>query len=448
MPSPQRIRRAPTTPRSRSFWLVAALIAGLLFAGFTRTDALADPVAATLDSTDVTLTPKDGGGWTAAVGLTNLTNGDLTITATADPNVDGCEKLTLGENGTPEGTLPAAHHAEMTVTAGSTCPSDKAVGLSLEIGATAKPAATATPAAGATPAATATPATGATPAEVQKALAVTATPKKAQPVNWKALSAFIYASGAALALMLIVYAVWAVVPWSNEATGKHPLVPLAGLTASWTFKDSVASNLTAASGLVAVFLGSSDFLKSALGPKAEAAIAGAAIAGAVALALVGAAGVLALTVRWPSSKFIAIGGLLLGTALALGAAGGQVWAVTALLADVDLGSIGGTAAEVAKWAATALLVFYGFFSVYGFLQQGTTKVDQDPLAAATSEIATAAIGAAAAAGQPLTYENVTTLIGELVKPDADDDTTTSPPKIVMVAQPHNRLPLSDRSALP
>jgi hypothetical protein len=295
--------------------------------------------------------------------------------------------------------------------------------------------------------------------------------RKTQTVNWKALSAFIWASAEALALMLLVYGVWLLPHWSKEATGKHPLVPLAGLTASWTFKDSVASNLTAASGLVAVFLGSSDFLKSALGPKAEAAIAGAAIAGAVALALVGAAGVLAQTLRMPSSEFIAIGGLLLGTAL--GAAGGQVWTVTALLSDVDLGDVGGTAVTVAKWAATALLVLYGFFSVFGFLRQGTAELDPDPLAAATAEIATAAIGAAAATGQPLTYENVTTLIGELVKPDEDDetdDTTTedttgddiddepdeeaegaleiSPPKIVMVAQPRYRLPLSDRSALP
>jgi hypothetical protein len=81
-----------------------------------------------------------------------------------------------------------------------------------------------------------------------------------------------------------------------------------------------------------------------------------------------------LTIKKPRDKETSILGLLGGTAVALGAAAGEIWAITIALNDVSLG-----AADVIKWiaavTATALLAGYGWTSVNGLLSQGT---DPDP----------------------------------------------------------------------
>jgi uncharacterized membrane protein len=419
--------------------LGAAFLAYLAFAAGAPAAAVANnPAAATLDSSDVTLTEADH-GWTASVGFTNLTDDSLKISVQTQTPIAGCQKLTVDKH--DSASVPAAQHADLTVGAPS-CPADKAVALRLAVSGS-----------------------GVT----QKPLQVTASPKGTTAIDWTPLISFPLGIVVGLVLTTIVYFRWK--DWHRKrrtklsagATGTGLNTPLNGLEASWSFKDSVASNLTAASGLVALVLGSSDFLKAALGPKPEAVVAVATVAGAIAVALVGTAGVLTLTIRKTTDTEISIGGLLAGTAVALGAAGGQVAAIAWLLSGVDLGRIGWWVALGAASLAGVLLVAYGYFSTLGLLRQGTkASPDKDPLASpAPVEIAAAAIGAIATMRpEDLNYEHVTKVIGDLVKRPSPDDAAAAPrvaaeavagngpPQFVMVAGPEPRTPLAHRSALP
>ncbi len=162
-------------------------------------------------------------------------------------------------------------------------------------------------------------------------------------------------------------------------------------------------------------LGSSDVLKAVIGPEAETAIAVTTVTGAVALALVGAAGVLVLAIRRSGSQYISIGGLLAGSIVAFGAAAGQVWAVTFLLKDAGLHFVFWIVL-VAAVLASALLVVYAVTSVIGLLTQGTaTKPNEEPLSSPVqTEIAAAAIVAEAIhANGEVTRSKVEALLTDL-----------------------------------
>jgi hypothetical protein len=218
---------------------------------------------------------------------------------------------------------------------------------------------------------------------------------------------------------------------------------LAGLSDSWSFKDSWVSNLTASSGLVIAVLGSSDVLKSVLGDDAEAAVGATTVAGAIALALTGAAGVVVLTIKKAGAKEINVAGLLAGSAIAFGAAGGQIWAVTLLLNDVDLG-VAKLILWIAAVLASLLLLSYAFRSLLDVLITGTEPKADDSLSASVpSEIYAAAIGVAAGTGHgPVTFAEVEAIL-ERLKPPTDK------PKRAPARGPggHDRN-LVGRSALP
>jgi hypothetical protein len=199
-------------------------------------------------------------------------------------------------------------------------------------------------------------------------------------------------------------------------TPSAPLTPLKGLDKSWSFKDSWLSSVTAGAGLALGVLGSSDFLKAALGDKAEATVGAATVAGLVGAALTGAAGVLVLAIKRPGTPGITIAGLLSGSAVAFAAAGGQVWTVAVLLSDVDLG-FGDAIVWVAAVAATAMLIAYACTSLLDLLLEGTKPDEAAPPAAAQA----VTLEVLAAPGEP-------------------------PPLVVGFAPP--ALPLSERSALP
>jgi hypothetical protein len=386
--------------------------------------ALGSPAAAAVDSAEVVLVEAaNGAGWTATVGITNLTTGPLKIVAKQKSKE--C-KPKAGDDGTYE--LPAAQHQDVTVTVPAPCKA--ADGLSFVL--TARGGGAAQP------------------------LPVAASVKKTTEVDWSSLRSFLWALLASLILVGGIWAAWLIRVWVKNVpvTGKRPLTSLAGLDASWSFKDSIVSNLTAASGLVAVVLGSSDFLKAALGPKAEAAIAVTAIAGAIALGLVGAAGVLVLALRKPSAKSVSILGLCAGSVVALGAAGGQVWTVTLLLVDL---SIGGTARNfviAACAAATVLLVIYAVVSITGFLDQGTKLDESDPLAPpANAELVAASVVAAAMSGSGVSRQKVLDLLAELLtKPSAEvtgqKESAEKDRATIASLSATPALPLQERSALP
>jgi hypothetical protein len=127
-----------------------------------------------------------------------------------------------------------------------------------------------------------------------------------------------------------------------------------------------------------------------------------------------------------------------------------VWTITILLTGLRLGGV----AEHFIWgacvAASALLVIYAWTSLLGFLIQGTKPDDDDPLASpAPVEVVAAAIVAAGARDEPLTYTNLTNLLHALLKPPTAEEAVTGPQRVMVAAEPHRWVrALQRRSALP
>jgi hypothetical protein len=396
---------------TRSRAAVTTILAALLVVG-APAGASAAAAVTTLDKSKVKLERASDGGWSTTVGMTNLTDARLKVSV--KPLSANCGPQ-IGD-GTAE--LPPAEHHDLTVAIPSTCEASDGFSFTLEAQGDG----------------------------VGRSFRITATPATASP-NWSALDSFGWTLLASLVLVAAVLVCWLV---TTDSSSKGLLTPLAGLEATWSFKDSIVSNVTAASGLLAVVLGSSDVLKAVLGPDAEAAIAVASVAGAIALALVGAAGVIALTFRRPIDKEITILGLCAGTTIALWAAAGQVWAITRLVTDLSLGDN----AQRGVWAgcigASVLLVLYGCVSVYGLLAQGThVEEEKDPLASPLSaELAAAAIVAAATKGQAVTHKTVTDMLKALAPPPEPAKHQRRRRTRHIVLAPQWELPLEGRSALP
>jgi hypothetical protein len=337
--------------------LVALLVGG---AAFVASPVRADTALVTLDEAQTVLAAGSPGQQTTLVGLTNLTNSAVTISAA----VANCP-VTVG--GGASTMLSPAEHTLLTVGVSGSCASEQSVALAIT----------------------------ATSGSTSQLLNVTAVATSSPQVHWKDLWSFGVAGLAAFVVVLLAYGWWAL-GGSGQPGQRGLLEPLA-LDSSWSFKDSWVTNITAASGLMVVLLGPSDFLTDVLGPDAQAAIGFSTVAGLVALALVGAAGVLALTVRKSDQNEFTSGGLLAGSVVALGAAGGQVWAVYFGLGDVSLGR-GHGVLEVAAIGATALLVAYGFFSINNLLTIGTQKAPDVWASPPAVEIAAAALIAASQQG--------------------------------------------------
>jgi hypothetical protein len=336
--------------------LVTATLALLASASATATANAATPAEFVLDSAAATLKPvADDGGWTAEVGVTNLTADALALTvASAAPD---CTPTLRGS-----AAVPAAQHADLTIHVPKAC----------------------TAAAGEDGVAFTMSGPGG------QALGVLATAKDDDPaVDWTPFVAFVAALVGALLW------VWLIARWWRSHAGKgrehRLLTPLAGLDKSWSFADSWVSNLTAAAGLVTVGLGSSDALEAVLGESGKATVGTATLAGAVALALTGAAGVVVLSLKKAGEEGVTIGGLLGGSILAFAAAAGQLWTVTFLLTDVDLGAAGQPIVFGGAGAATLLLGWYALTSLRDLLTAGTTPAKTEPL----TEVVPTAIYAAA-----------------------------------------------------
>jgi hypothetical protein len=298
----------------RAFGIAVTGFAAL--AAIAPSGALGAPAAAALDSPKLTLTATDS-GWSTSVGITNLTDTQLELTA--PPVTAGCTPQ-VGDGTT---FLAAAQHDTVTVSIPALCKAGD--GLKFVLIARG--------------------------GGVSQSFTVSAAPKKTPAVFWSSLLSFVVALAVALVVVTTVSVSWRVAKsnWPEELTG---------LGATWTFKDSIVSNVTAASGLVAIVLGSSDFLKTVLGSDAESAIAVAAIAGAIALALVGVAGVLVLTLKKNGKKDIGATGLCAGYVVAFGAAGGQVWTITLLVLNLKIGAAANALVWIAAILTSLILVAY------------------------------------------------------------------------------------------
>ena len=350
-------------------------VIGLAVLAIAPSGALGGPASASLDSAQLTLTATDT-GWSTSVGVTNLTNAQLELVAPAVRA--GCTPQ-VGDGST---FLPAALHETVTVSIPAQCKAGD--GLTFVLIARGGGA--------------------------SQSFTVVAAPKKMPAVFWSSLLSFLIALGAAALLVAAVAITWRTrKKWPGE---------LAGLGATWSFKDSIVSNVTAGSGLVAVVLGSSDFLKAVLGSDAESAIAVATIAGAIALALVGAAGVVVIMLKKTGKKDIGATGLCAGYVVAFGAAGGQVWAVSLLVLSLEIGTWPTRIVWIAAIVTSLLLATYAARSLWDLLVQGTADNDTDPLEHPLPVEVVAAAVSVAANSQHVTRSDVEGVLSLLQKKPA------------------------------
>jgi hypothetical protein len=312
-------------------WMCVA-VAGLALAGGLAAPALAVPATLSLDDSAPAL-QETAGGWTAPVGLTNLTIDPVSVRATTTRA--GCT-LTLGASpAQPTAVVDPALHETLQVNIPKACKADD--------GAFAF----------------AVSAPGATP------LAISPAAVKQAPPPWWNLLAFPIALLAFVLLGCLVLRRWLppgdpepptdtidaaqIVPtrspadkvrdeWKTLSLWKKLAKPLPRLPAAWSFKDSWITNLTVVGALLTGVLGSADVAKAFLGKDAGSAIALATVGVAIATGFVGAGAVVMATLRNDRSQMTA-GGLVLAAAVTTAGAFGQLWVGLRTGWDLDLDGV-------------------------------------------------------------------------------------------------------------
>jgi hypothetical protein len=323
------------TPRLARLAPAVLAAAGLGLLG--PPSALGAPSPVALDSGDVALTESTGGGWTTSVGLTNLTSAPLAVQPQpAVPQVGCAPHLDHSA------TLPAAQHTTFKVTVPAACDlTGKKLTLNLVAGT----------------------GTSATTLPITAALAA----KKPRKPDWEALWWFAATLGGGLLLSLLAFVTWD--PTHGAKRRLDQALPYVG--ASWSFGGSWASNVTVAGGLLGGVLGSSSLLKQVLGDNSEGALALVTIAGAISAALIGAAGIIALTFQTTEKGQFTAGGLLVASAVALGAGGGQLVVIYVASRHLDLGGRQDDLVPALLVVALMLLALYGYRSLQQVFVRGT-----------------------------------------------------------------------------
>jgi hypothetical protein len=295
--------------------------------------ALAGTTSVTIDSRSPALVEAEGGGWTAALGFTNLTNTEITLTAEPSNAADGGCILTLDH---PQ--LPAAEHSEVEVIVPAGCRVGED-GVDFTVSST-----TSTP----------TPLT----------FEVTAAPKPDTKPEWSALWAFVIF----LLILLAAAGIYLALIWLA------PNTELTHLDATWSFGDSWVSNVTVLGGLLAGIFGSSEVVTALLGDDAGSSVALAIVGAAVAAAVISAGAIVLLATK-SKNDFVTVGGFLLASALTLSGAAGELWVVYRSGQRLDLG---GWEDEIV-WMAVAGFVLLGFYAIRTIpatIRIGTTQPEE------------------------------------------------------------------------
>lgn len=258
----------------------------------------------TIDSRSPSLTERDEGGWTTALGFTSLTNARITLEVEKKNAADlGCDpsldKL----------TLPAAEHQAVTLSIPAQC-DVTADGFPFTIRAY-------------------------TGDERVAEFEVLAGPKPAPTTpDWDALQVFAWLSVALLILALVASLVERFTDRSKRKTRA-----LKSLEASWSFTDSWVSNLTFVAAFATAIFGSAEVVKLALGENADSSIALATVGAAVAAAFAGAGPVIVIALKnWNDGTHTAVG-LLFAAAVTLAGALGELWILNKTGRDLDLGGM-------------------------------------------------------------------------------------------------------------
>lgn len=368
-------------------WVLVALPAFLaLSLGPGIHGALAAPVSVTIDDLTPDLAEQDGGGWTANLGFTNLTDRPITLAVVSAAPAAGCE-LTLDE---PQ--LSAAAHSDVKVTVPAGCnTTEQRVAFTL----TAEPPSS-------------------------SSFEVSAAPAETDDqVDWDQLLVFPITFVLLSFGSLLLFGLWKPPAPGADAdtqtaagcspgptaksqatsTGDQPVPPPAQATPSkpglkgsleylgstYSFKDSWASNVTAAGALLTGIFGSSDVVKAAIGEDADSSIALATIGAAVALAFIAAGPIVPLAMKSKDNKNLSVIGLLLASVVTLTGAVGQLYIMYRTGEALELGWLNDWL-FIPTIAAFLLLGMYAVRTLIATLNEGVikpAKVPSDAVEAAT-----------------------------------------------------------------
>lgn len=367
--------------------------AGLVVAALvmlTPPPASAAPALVTIDSREAALANKDGGGWTASLTFTNLTDGELTLTVRAADATDAGCGPTLDKN-----ELAPAQRTAVTVTIPAGCEVGDD-GIDLVVVATATPDAATT------------------------TFEVTAAPKPDEAVDWSPLAVFPILLAVLVGVVVAVCVFWDAPDESGKNTGG---VPLKQLDATWSFSESWAGNVTVAAGLLTGVLGSSSVVKALLGDDAERSVALATVGAAVAAAFVAAGPVVLAIFR--SGPHPTVGGFLLASALVMTGAGGELFVVYSSGRQLDLGGWEDKL-YIAAAGAAALLLTYAVTAVRRVLRDGTKKPEPKSTTPSDTIRAAEMIVAALKASADVDEARVDTLMAEMADAYPDPAMGTSP----------------------
>ncbi len=152
--------------------------------------------------------------------------------------------------------------------------------------------------------------------------------------------------------------------------------PLRYLESTWSFKESWASNVTVAAGLIAGIFGSSDVVTNLVGDNGKSSVALATVGAAVAAALV-AAGPLIVASSKTKDDYLSVGGLLAASAVTLAGGFGEIWVLFRAGERLNLGGWQDAAAVMAVLAGL-LLAWYALRSTPAVIRSGQKEPPMPP----------------------------------------------------------------------
>jgi hypothetical protein len=314
---------------------IACVVVGLtVWSG--AAPASAEPAQIAIDDATPTLKHADDGDWSGTLGLTNLTDEALSLSA-APTAADPACKPRLSK-----AAIGSAQSSEAKLTVPKACTiKDATFELTL---------------------------TAAGPSAPQHFQVVAEAKADDDDPDWSLLAWFFYALpfiGVCLGLVFLR---------KNAFNDK-----LTHLEATYSFSESWVSNITVLGGLLTGVFGSADVVKAFLGEDAESAVALATVGSAIALVLIGSGPIFLNALKadeMDGDKLVGqpytVGGLLLATTVTVAGAFGQLFVGWQSARTLDLGG----AEDLAVFgfaAAVALLAWYTLATVGSTISAGTTE---------------------------------------------------------------------------
>lgn len=182
--------------------------------------------------------------------------------------------------------------------------------------------------------------------------------------DWRLMYAFPWAPGAAVVVVGIPYGCWA----AQEGNVNKWNAQLKYLEDGWSFKDSVASDVTLFAAAFTGVFGASGVLE-VLGDKTESVLAVAAVGAAVGVGLVGAGPFVVQALRVAGE--VTASGFVPGAVVTTAGTAGRLWAALLAARDLELGPFGDRALVTVASLASALLAFYAWRNTLHSLDVGS-----------------------------------------------------------------------------